>query len=96
MLFMMRCCNTTQDAPPALPGAGQGAPRTSLSGERGMYMMTLLHLPGSVSSGNWQSGLPSGGGSLSWNSDTCCMRQQRHCTLFASTGQLGRSAAVLL
>ena len=38
-----------------------------------MNMMMLLHTPGSVSSGCWQSGLPSGGGSLSWNSDTCCM-----------------------
>ena len=53
--------------------------RTSLSGERGMYMMMLLHLPGDVSSGNWQSGLPSGGGSFNWNSDTCCMRQPRQC-----------------
>ena len=52
---------------------------TSLSGERGMYMMTLEHLPGSVSSGNWQSGLPSGGGSLIWNSHTCCMRLSCQC-----------------
>ena len=55
-------------------------PRTSSPGERGMYMIMLMHLPGSVSSGYWQSGLPSGGGSLTWNSDTTCMRQPRECT----------------
>ena len=32
----------------------------------GMYTIWLAHTPSSVISGNWQSGLPSGGGLLSW------------------------------
>ena len=77
----MRCCSTMRGA--AINMREQGSRRqlrTSLSaGERGMYMMMLLHLPGRVNSGNWQSGLPHGGGSLIWNSETCCMRQPRQC-----------------
>ena len=65
---------------PAYSTEGSRPPRTSSPGERGMYMMMLMHLPGSVSSGYWQSGLPSGGGSLIWNSDTTCTRQPHECT----------------
>ena len=61
-----------------------------------MYMMMLLHLPGSVYSGNWQSGLPNGGGSLIWNSDTCCMQELRQQALANSEGQMGCTAANLL
>ena len=50
---------------------GRPGPRTAL-GVDGMYTIMLAHMPGSVSSGNWQSGCPRGGGWLIWYSYVSC------------------------